>query len=150
MASITILAPIFNLTRILFAERENGSLVQINAILGAPVVLPELLNTDTDIFDELDERRAKQVLDIYFHLVNFWRECISAYTNQIDPDIRRKVLTRLTELVKIEAKVREILQTAPEDYHPPISNFSVSQVHVRNKVKRPAAGMNGFCYFNRF
>lgn len=141
MTSTTILAPLFNLTRVLHSERHEGSLEPINAVLGSSVILPEILTTDTDIFDELDDKRAKQVLDIYIHLVNFWRECISAYANQMDRKIRQKVLTRLTEVIKIEARIREILQTAPEDYQPPISNFSSTPVQVRNKFRRPVAGI---------
>lgn len=134
------MSPVFKLTRIVHAAYSSGSLSEIDAILGASIVLPTNIINETDLFDEFDEKRAKQMLDIYFHLVNFWRECISAFANQIDKSIRKKVLTRLTEVIKLEAKIKEILQTAPDDYQPPVSNFSASPRSVRNKFKRPIAG----------
>lgn len=78
--SVTILASLFNLMRVLYFRLYGGNLCAINAILGAGVVLPHGMDPveNVEIFDEFDEDRARRVLDMYFYTVNHWRECVSA------------------------------------------------------------------------
>lgn len=142
--SITILASLFNLMRVLYFRRHDGNLCLINAILGAGVVLPHDMDPtmNVDIFDEYGDERARRVLDMYFYTVNHWRECVSAYTSQLEDNMRQKVLTRLSEILEWEQKIREILAHAPEDYVPPTCIFLTESSVSRNTVsrfKRPAA-----------
>lgn len=117
----------------------GGVLTQINALLGAPIVLPKIMlssdNREVDIFDELDDHRARQVLDLHFYTANYWRECISAFVSQLESSMRCKVLTRLTEVIELENSIREIMPTAPDDYVPPICMFTSEK--VVSKFKRP-------------
>lgn len=142
MDSITILASLFNLLRVLYFRRHDGALTLINAVLGAGVVLPSNIDpsSDVDIFDEYGEERGRRVLDMYFYTVNFWRECVSAYTSQTELNIRQKVLTRLSEILEWEQKIKETLKNAPDDYVPPTCTFltesSVSRSNV-SRFKRP-------------
>lgn len=142
--SVTILASLFNLLRVLCFRRLNGNLAAINAILGAGVVLPHNMDPtmNVDIFDEYDEERARRVLDMYFYTVNHWRECVSAYTSQVDASMREKVLTRLSEILEWEQKIKESLSHAPDDYVPPTCIFltesSVSRSNMA-RFKRPGA-----------
>lgn len=130
----------FNLMRILQCRLCSGVLTQIDALLGAPIVLPKIMlspdNRDVDLFDELDDGRARQVLDMHFYTANYWRECLSAFVTQIVPLMRTRVLTRLTEVIELENKIQEIMQTAPDDYVPPICLFSSEK--TTPKFKRPA------------
>lgn len=139
LASIQVLSSLFNLMGHLFSRLCNGVLTQIDALIGAPIVLPKIMlspdNRDVDLFDELDDERARQVLDMHFYTVNYWRECISAFVTQANQLMRRKVLTRLTEVIELENKIREIMQTAPDDYVPPVCQFGNEKAPL--KFKRP-------------
>lgn len=142
--SVTILASLFNLMRVLYFRRFGGNLNFINAILGAAVVLPTNVDPtqDVDIFDEFGEDRGRRVLDMYFYTVNHWRECVSAYTSQSEAGLRQKVLTRLSEILEWEQKIKETLATAPDDYVPPTCTFltesSVSRTNI-SRFKRTGA-----------
>lgn len=139
--STTILASLFNLMRVLYFRSHNGNLYLINAILGAGVVLPSNCDpsSNLDVFDEFDDEKARRVLDMYFYTVNHWRECVSAYTSQQDLRMREKVLTRLSEVLEWESKIKETLAYAPDDYVPPTCIFltegSVSRASLA-KFKR--------------
>ncbi|XP_055905389.1 Fanconi anemia group D2 protein [Eupeodes corollae] len=124
-SSILVLAPLFNLMRVLHFVRYDGSLEMINALLGCGIILPKVFeNIDSvDIFYEYDDIQSKHILDIFFHTVNWIRETISSFSCQNDPMIRGKVLTRLVDLIKIEECVRKLLIKAPADYTPPICQF---------------------------
>lgn len=126
--SITILPSLFNLLRILHYRRYSGSLEAINAVLGAAVALPTVMAPESisNIFDELSTETCKKVLDMHYHTVNFWRECVSAYVSQCEAEMRRKVLTRLSEIIRMELRVRDLLLLAPNDfdYKPPLCHFS--------------------------
>lgn len=128
----------FNLLRVLYFRRYNGNLVAINAILGAGVVLPHNMDPtmNVDVFDEFDEERARRALDMYFYTVNHWRECVSAYTSQHDADMRKKVLTRLSEILEWEQKIKETLSNAPDDYVPPTCIFLTESSVSRNNMTR--------------
>lgn len=136
--SVTVLASLFNLLRVLYFRRHDGNLSLINAILGAGVVLP--CNVDptenVDIFDEFGEDRARRVLDMYFYTVNHWRECVSAYTSQNDNSMRQKVLTRLSEILEWEQKIKETLAHAPDDYVPPTCIFLTESSVSRTNMSR--------------
>lgn len=142
LGSVTILASLFNLVRVLYYRQYNGNLSLINAILGAGIVLPKDMDPtlDVDIYDAYDEDSVRRVLDMYFYTVNFWRECVSAYISQQDPVMRQRVLTRLSEILEWEHKIKEALASAPDDYVPPTCIFltesSVSRTNM-SRFKRP-------------
>lgn len=130
--------------RVLYFRRHGGNLHLINAILGAAVVLPIDMDPlqNVDIFDEFGDDRGRRVLDMYFYTVNYWRECVSAYTSQLDPCLRQKVLTRLSEILEWEQKIKDTLVTAPDDYVPPTCTFltesSISRINL-SRFKRTVA-----------
>lgn len=145
---------LFNLLRILQFRRNFGSLEAINAILGAAVQLPSIMGPEGhgDIFDEFNEDVGKQVLDMYFHTVNFWRECISAYVSQNIENMRKKVLTRLTDVIRLESMIHDLLRIAPDDYTPPICQFMSPINNVSKNVakfKKPSGKSCCFFYSDR-
>ncbi|XP_053945249.1 Fanconi anemia group D2 protein homolog [Anastrepha ludens] len=134
-SSILVLAPLFNLVRSLHLQRYQGSLEQINALLGCAIILPSFFdesNTDS-IFYDYDEQLQKRILDIYFHCVNWMRETVSSFSTQHEEMIRRKVLHRLSELIATEDKVRLLLDKAPADYIPPQAQFITSNSAVSSE-----------------
>lgn len=97
---------------------------------------------EVDIFDEFDAETAKKVLDMYFYVINQWREYISAYVSQNEPSMRQKVMCRLTEVIELEQRVNEILASAPEDYMPPSCRFLTATRPVLHRFKRPAGNFS--------
>lgn len=92
--------------------------------------------SEADIFDEFGDDRGRRVLDMYFYTVNLWRECVSAYTSQNDKEIRKKVLTRLSEILEWEQKIKETLAYAPDEYVPPTCIFLTESSVSRTNISR--------------
>lgn len=86
---IVLLAPHFRLLRILHHRQNNGILTGIEALLGCPIVMPDIN------IEDLDTRGSKQVADCLFHCINWFREILSAFVTQTDKSIRHKLVKRL-------------------------------------------------------
>lgn len=143
IANITILPSCFNLLRILM-HKKSDTLQTVSAVLGCAIILPKIINSEEEninIFNEFDEQQSKQIMDIYFHTANWFRELISAFATESDdirPRIRHKLLVRLSELIKIEAKISELLIMAPPEYFPPVCQFLINSPCADvGKFKKP-------------
>ncbi|XP_049295693.1 Fanconi anemia group D2 protein homolog [Anopheles funestus] len=155
-STISYLAPIFRLMRTLHFIRYGGVLESINALLGCTLVVPEVYGVAEEeerrfSVDTYDETSCTLLLDIYFYLSNWFRECISAFVGQTDRVMRRKVLERLHELVTLEHRLGRMLERmiSDSDYIPPLaSDFMDPPIAVTKKLKftetqragRPKAG----------
>ncbi|XP_052890137.1 Fanconi anemia group D2 protein homolog [Anopheles moucheti] len=150
-SSITYLAPIFRLMRILHFIRYGGVLESINALLGCTLVVPEIYAVVEEeerrfSIDTYDETSCTLLLDIYFYLSNWFRECISAFVGQTDQVMRRKVLERLHELVTLEHRLGRMLERmiADSEYMPPLaSDFMDPPITATKKLKFADAQRSG-------
>ncbi|XP_036674528.2 Fanconi anemia group D2 protein homolog [Drosophila suzukii] len=146
--SIYVLAPLFNCVRVLYKHRHHDSLEGINALLGCAIVLPSFFedNNYLAVFDNFEAEQQKDVLSIYFHTVNWMRVSISAFASQRDPATRRRVLSRLGELIRIEQRIKPLLARAPTDFVAPPYQFLTNAKHTVMNQKRqgakPAAKFN--------
>ncbi|KAH8292041.1 hypothetical protein KR054_003960 [Drosophila jambulina] len=143
--SIYVLAPLFNCVRALNNHRHHYSLEQINALLGCAIVLPAFFEDDTylAVFDNYREEQQNDILSIYFHTVNWMRVTISAFASQRDPATRRRVLTRLGELIRIEQRIKPLLDRAPPDFvAPPYQFLTNAKVQKRPGAPKTAAKPN--------
>ncbi|KAG4067200.1 hypothetical protein HA402_000191 [Bradysia odoriphaga] len=127
LGSIFLLPSFFNLLRITQHYR-YGNLITINALLGCAIVLPKCMNSSSemDIFMDYEEGRAKKILDLHYLTVNWMRETISAFVSQSGEPMLKKTMTRLNEVITLEAKIRYFLELAPSNYTPPICQFNCS------------------------
>uniref|UniRef100_A0A182MP79 Uncharacterized protein n=1 Tax=Anopheles culicifacies TaxID=139723 RepID=A0A182MP79_9DIPT len=155
-STISYLAPIFRLVRTLHFIRYGGVLESINALLGCTLVVPEIYGVSEEeerrfSIDTYDETSCTLLLDIYFYLCNWFRECISAFVGHADRVMRRKVLERLHELVTLEHRLGRMLERmiAESEYIPPLaSDFMDPPIAATKKLKfaepqragRPKAG----------
>uniref|UniRef100_A0A182W1S1 Fanconi anemia group D2 protein n=1 Tax=Anopheles minimus TaxID=112268 RepID=A0A182W1S1_9DIPT len=155
-STISYLAPIFRLMRTLHFIRYGGVLESINALLGCRLVVPEIYGVVEEeesrfSIDTYDETSCTLLLDIYFYLSNWFRECISAFVGHADRVMRRKVLERLHELVTLEHRLGRMLERmiADSEYIPPLaSDFMDPPMAATKKLKfaehqragRPKAG----------
>ncbi|XP_017003443.2 Fanconi anemia group D2 protein homolog [Drosophila takahashii] len=139
--SIYVLAPLFNCVRVLYKHRHHDSLEGINALLGCAIVLPSFFEDDNylAVFDNFEAEQQKDVLSIYFHTVNWMRVSISAFASQRDPATRRRVLSRLGELIRIEQRIKPLLARAPIDFVAPPYQFLTNAKHSVVGQKRQGA-----------
>lgn len=138
IANVTILPSCFNLLRILM-HKKSDTLDPVSAVLGCAIILPKIIISDEqlNIFNEFDEQQSKQIMDVYFHTANWFREIISAFATE-SVDLREKLLLRLSELIKIEEKISELLIMAPPEYYPPVCQFLInSPCSDVGKFKKP-------------
>lgn len=135
---ICILSPIFNLMRILHFHRNNGDLESINAVLGCPVIFPHYSNTpeDLELFDESESEKNALILDAFFYTANWFREVICAFASQREVNIRSKVLLRLSNLISMEATIRNMLSVLPSSYCPPKCHFMTMETNPVD-MKKP-------------
>lgn len=133
-----MLAPLFNCVRALNNHRHHYSLEQINALLGCAIVLPAFFEDDNylAVFDNFGNDQQNDILAIYFHTVNWMRVTISAFASQRDPATRRRVLSRLGELIRIEQRIKPLLARAPLDFVAPPYQFLTN---AKVQQKRPGA-----------
>ncbi|XP_017074591.2 Fanconi anemia group D2 protein [Drosophila eugracilis] len=137
--SIFVLAPLFNCVRVLYKHRHQDSLENINALLGCAIVLPSFFENDNylAVFDNFEAEQQKDILSIYFHTVNWMRVSISAFASQRDPGTRRRVLSRLGELIRIEQRIKPLLAKAPMDFVAPPYQFLTNTKYSVPNQKRP-------------
>uniref|UniRef100_A0A182PS96 Fanconi anemia group D2 protein n=1 Tax=Anopheles epiroticus TaxID=199890 RepID=A0A182PS96_9DIPT len=148
---ISYLAPIFRLMRTLHFVRYGGVLESINALLGCMVVVPEFYGVGEEeerrfSVDTYDETTCTLLLDIYFHLSNWFRECVSAFVGQEDAAIQKKVLDRLHELVTLEHRLGRMLERMVSDseYIPPLaSDFMDPPAAATKKLKLAESSARG-------
>lgn len=139
--SIFVLTPLFNLVSVLHNQRYQYSLEVINALLGCAIVLPSFFDDANymAIFDNYDEEVQKQILNIYFHTVNWIRVTICAFASQKHGATRKRVLMRLADLICIEQRLKLLLSHAPVGFVPPPCQFlnnakqAVAQQGARDK-----------------
>lgn len=144
-----ILPALFKIVRILMAER-NG-LDKLTACGSCPIMLPVSFLTDDDVLSDFDDVRAKQQLDVHFHVANWFREVIGTFVGSKDPLVQQSVRTRLSQLVKVENKIATLLSEMPQHYQPPISDFMdtlSSSVNFEAIVKSKKGCKEKFNYLN--
>ena len=91
---------------------KHGHLIDIDALLVAPITLPRLegerLEERVEWFKALSERGQRLVLSSLLHCANWWRELINAWTalpEQRGPEVV-KVLQRLQQLMDMEEEMK--------------------------------------------
>lgn len=141
------LAPHFRLVRLLYQEQNRGSLDSIDALLGCGVACPHI---DPDLgLDSFGFQDSKKIINCLFYTINWFREIISAFVTQKDKNIRQKVLIRITNLIELEEKIKDLSKGLP-DHKFPTSHFYNIDVnttttmvsHDTEKVKRKKPNMN--------
>ncbi|KAH8382936.1 hypothetical protein KR009_005875 [Drosophila setifemur] len=146
--SIYVLAPLFNFVRVLNNHRHHYSLELINALLGCAIVLPTFFEDENYLtaFDNFEVDQQKDILNIYFHTVNWMRVTISAFASQRDSATRRRVLLRLGELIRIEQRIKPLLGKAPIDFVAPpyqfLTNVKHSVIHQKRQAGKAGAKAN--------
>ncbi|KAH8294661.1 hypothetical protein KR018_001006 [Drosophila ironensis] len=139
--SVCVLAPMFHLLKVLRNRRYQNSLESIDALLGCALLLPSFFEKENylSVFDHFEMDQQKNILDIYFHTINWMRVAISAFAPQQDPATRRRVLLRLGKLIHIEQRIKPLLARAPLGYITPAYQFLTNDKQPMVSQKRALA-----------
>uniref|UniRef100_A0A8C9FAQ0 FA complementation group D2 n=1 Tax=Pavo cristatus TaxID=9049 RepID=A0A8C9FAQ0_PAVCR len=94
------LSPCFRLLRLYTGEQNNGSLEEIDALLGCPLYL-----TDLEVegkLDSLSKQEREFLCSLLFYALNWFREVVNAFCQQQDAEMKGKVLTRLQNITELQ------------------------------------------------
>ena len=113
--------PHFRLLRVCIANRDNGDLGAVDALLGCPIWLPSEERV-LERFDTLSSNERNHVCTMLFSTLNWFRELLNAFTAQFathqDPEDKKKVLLRLKGIQKVSKDLAKCLRYNL-DYIPP-------------------------------
>ncbi|XP_038265461.1 Fanconi anemia group D2 protein isoform X2 [Dermochelys coriacea] len=111
------LCPSFRLLRLYTTEQHNGSMEEIDALLGCPLYL-----TDLEIegkVDSLAKQEREFLCSLLFHALNWFREVVNAFCQQQDLEMKGKVLTRLQNITELQNMLGKCLAASPGYVLPP-------------------------------
>ncbi|MGH0164578.1 UNVERIFIED_CONTAM: hypothetical protein FKN15_047380 [Acipenser sinensis] len=114
------LGSFFRLLRLCQEEQNQGDLVEIDALLGCPLIV-----TDLDVVEKMDclSKPEKEFLcTLLFHAINWIREVVNAFCRQQDPEMKSKVMIRLQNITYLQSVLERCLAATPA-YAPPLANF---------------------------
>uniref|UniRef100_A0A8D0BLI9 FA complementation group D2 n=1 Tax=Salvator merianae TaxID=96440 RepID=A0A8D0BLI9_SALMN len=114
------LPPLFRLLRLCVSEMKNGSLEDIDALLGCPLYLTNLELEGK--LDSLSKQEHEFLCSLLFHALNWFREVVNAFCQQEDPEIKGRVLARLQNITELQCLLEKCLAASP-GYVPPLANF---------------------------
>uniref|UniRef100_A0A8C3BHB8 FA complementation group D2 n=1 Tax=Cairina moschata TaxID=8855 RepID=A0A8C3BHB8_CAIMO len=114
------LSPSFRLLRLYTGEQNNGSLEEIDALLGCPLYL-----TDLEVegkIDSLSKQEREFLCSLLFYALNWFREVVNAFCQQQDAEMKGKVLTRIQNITELQNVLGKCLAATP-GYVPPPATF---------------------------
>ena len=105
-----MLLPEFRLlkTSVAVTTSNHGSLDDIDALLGCPIVLPADVNLEK--FEVLSVQEKNVVCASLFYCANWFREILNAFGDQQAEDCRNRVLVRLKHLLRVLKDLRNCLE----------------------------------------
>ncbi|KAI9304749.1 Fanconi anaemia protein FANCD2 [Cunninghamella echinulata] len=104
-----VLCSIFNLLQSCEKAFNNGSLEGVDALLGCGIILFDL-NDIENTLDNWQTYEADDACSMIYVTINWLREMLNCFSITIeDEDIRRKLITRLKHIVKLESILNTIL-----------------------------------------
>uniref|UniRef100_A0A8C3T4A0 FA complementation group D2 n=1 Tax=Chelydra serpentina TaxID=8475 RepID=A0A8C3T4A0_CHESE len=125
------LSPSFRLLRLYTTEQHNGSMEEIDALLGCPLYL-----TDLEIerkLDSLAKQEREFLCSLLFHALNWFREVVNAFCQQQDLEMKGKVLTRLQNITELQNMLGKCLAASP-GYVPPPAIFDCEALEAAPPV----------------
>ncbi|NXG58672.1 FACD2 protein, partial [Hemiprocne comata] len=154
VVSLLCLSPCFRLLRLYTGEQNNGSLEEIDALLGCPLYL-----TDLEVegkLDSLSKQEREFLCSLLFYALNWFREVVNAFCQQPDAEMKGKVLTRLQNITELQNVLGKCLAATP-GYVPPPATFdsegleavpsinAFGPLRKRNGRKKKADGSKAGC-----
>ncbi|CAO3631631.1 unnamed protein product [Cunninghamella blakesleeana] len=131
-----VLCSVFNLLQSCEKAFNQGSLEGVDALLGCGVVLFDLSDVET-MSDGWKTHEVDDACSMIYLSINWFREMINCFSITIEEeDIRRKLITRLKHIVKLESILNAILPYASNFVPIDIQSSSLLSHQSFNKENR--------------
>lgn len=107
-----LICPLFNLLQISSRKQHSeGSLEDIDALLGCGMALFDLDNTD---LGDLEYQERKERAFTLFHTINWLREALNAFATEPYEETRAKCVHRIQDLIRLEKVLTVYLEHIPD------------------------------------
>jgi hypothetical protein len=108
---LVCLCPALNLVQTCTRKTSDGSLNDLGALTGAPLLLypPNFMDT----FAELTELDQTKVTVSVFHAINWIRECLNTFCEETDVLTNSMLMHRLTQMYVLEEQLEKCLCLRP-------------------------------------
>ena len=118
----------------------TGALGEIDALLCCPILLHDISYENKTKFSELSVENQMFVFDSLFGVLNWFRELISVFSTENDPEVESNVLVRLKQICDLQASLDTLLAIAPDNYSPIPVNSSNIDVYSQKQVSNLRGG----------
>ncbi|CAK6435551.1 unnamed protein product [Pipistrellus nathusii] len=127
LVSPLCLAPYFRLLRLCVEKQHNGDLEEIDGLLDCPIMLTDL--EPGERLESMSDKERSFICSLICLTVNWFREIVNAFCQQMSPEMKVKVLTRLKHIVELQGILEKYLAVTP-DYSPPLAAFDLETLDV--------------------
>lgn len=114
----------------------TGTLDEIDALLCCPIFLHDMIYEERSSFVDLSVEMQMLLLDSLFAILNWFRELISVFCNESDPEVQMNVLVRFKQMCDLQSSIDRLLSSLPDSYIPVVVNSSVADP---SSIKAPSA-----------
>ena len=124
-------------------RRLTGALGEIDALLCCPILLQDVVHESKAKFAEMSVQNQLLIFDSLFATLNWFRELISVFSTETDPEVELNVLVRLKQISDLQAVIDVLLTIAPENFSPILVNSSTldmtkqKQLGAMKSVSKP-------------
>eukprot|EP00742_Colponemidia_sp_Colp-10_P026950 GILJ01033177.1.p1 GENE.GILJ01033177.1~~GILJ01033177.1.p1 ORF type:complete len:281 (-),score=48.31 GILJ01033177.1:15-857(-) len=124
----------------------NGSLNDINAVLGCPLYLPSEVQIQN--FHSLSPVQKELICKSFCYAIDWFRELVNAFSSQDSVEMKSKVCQRLQQLKALEMQLDECLNSHTTFVHPSVShlgsqmNKEVESTKGKQKASTPKEAKN--------
>eukprot|EP00808_Paulinella_micropora_P030189 g12033.t1 len=109
---LLVLCPMFRLLSAIERITAQGSLSNIDALLGCPLLL--FRESALEDFAEHDYSTRRLLLSSLFYAANWCREVLSTFGAQSPPEMQGKVCFRLQQLLELESTLGSLMEKWPQ------------------------------------
>ncbi|XP_070289756.1 Fanconi anemia group D2 protein isoform X1 [Myotis yumanensis] len=127
LVSPLCLAPYFRLLRLCVEKQHNGNLEEIDGLLDCPILLTDL--EPGERLESMSDKERSFICSLICLTLNWFREVVNAFCQQMSPEMKGKVLTRLKHIVELQGILEKYLAVTP-DCSPPLAAFDLETLAV--------------------
>ncbi|XP_054585500.1 Fanconi anemia group D2 protein [Eptesicus fuscus] len=127
LVSPLCLAPYFRLLRLCVEKQHNGNLEEIDGLLDCPIMLTDL--EPGERLESMSDKERSFICSLICLTLNWFREVVNAFCQQMSPEMKGKVLTRLKHIVELQGILAKYLAVTP-DCSPPLAAFDLETLDV--------------------
>ena len=106
----------------------TGALGEIDALLCCPILAHDIAYENKGKFSEIPIDLQMMILDSLFAILNWFRELVSVFCLDADPEVRSNVLVRFKQICDLQMTLDRLLSVAPDTFLPIMVNSTNSEL----------------------